>query len=63
MRFKRNTLIGCNAADRMDSHTACTDARLLSNGFLAVLYEYYRRAQERTCRASETTGERNTGEG
>jgi hypothetical protein len=52
MRIKRDTSIDCNAAMGASGRGDCLDARIFADGFLAVLYQQYRRAQRRSGRAT-----------
>ena len=52
MRIKRNTSIDCNAAISTSDYGDGLDARIFADGFLAVLYEQYRRVQRRSGRAT-----------
>lgn len=52
MRIKRDTSIDCNVAMGAGRCAGCPDARIFADGFLAVLYQQYRRAQRRSGRVT-----------
>ena len=56
MRIRGETAIDCTDLVNSGRPGDFPDARLLENGFLAVLYQHYRRSQTRAGKVSENRG-------